>query len=168
MYVNNIFDVKQDVACHLSKNIHGADFLDRRHTEEGCLRSGKGGCASPARTWIRHAVKGKSPGSANRRGIIKSRQNEYRQCTNRANGRSTDAGRHPRVSLVHSCEGTKQHAKPGTVSNRVAAYWVKASSIVEPCGRVFHRVEQSPESKECQHLQPGPCGPARSQGTCRH
>ena len=45
---------------------------------------------------------------------------------------------------------------------------VRAASTVEPCGRVFHRVEQSPESKECQRLQQSPTGTARSQGTCRH
>lgn len=59
----------------------------------------------------------------------------------------------PRVSPLLAQGEAKQHAKPSTVTNRVAAYRVKAGSIVEPCGRVFHRVEQSPESKECQHLQ---------------
>lgn len=82
-------------------------------------------------------------------------------------GKRTRAGI-PACLLFTSVTERNKHAKPNTVTNRMATYRVRAGSIVEPCGRVFHRVEQSPESKECQHLQSALAGPARSQGICRH
>lgn len=70
----------------------------------------------------------------------------------------------PACLLFTSVSERNKHAKPNTVTNRMATYRVRAGSIVEPCGRVFHRVEQSPESKECQHLQPAPGGACQIAG----
>jgi hypothetical protein len=72
-------------------------------------------------------------------------------------GKRTRAGI-PACLLFTSVTERNKHAQPNTVTNRMATYRVRAGSIVEPCGRVFHRVEQSPESKECQRLQPAPGG----------
>lgn len=72
-------------------------------------------------------------------------------------GKHTRAGI-PACLLFTSVTERNKHAQPNTVTNRMATYRVRAGSIVEPCGRVFHRVEQSPESKECQHLQQTPPG----------
>ena len=72
-------------------------------------------------------------------------------------GKRTRAGI-PACLLFTSVTERNKHAQPNTVTNRMATYRVRAGSIVEPCGRVFHRVEQSPESKECQHLQQAPRG----------
>jgi len=103
-------------------------------------------------------VKSDIPASANQQGYLEiDSPNNDSVPTAPTVGKRTRAGI-PACLLFTSVTERNKHAKPNTVTNRMATYRVRAGSIVEPCGRVFHRVEQSPESKECQHLQPAPDG----------
>jgi len=51
-------------------------------------------------------------------------------------------------------QGGNQNAKPSTVTNRVAAYRVKAGSMSMPQAGSFTGIAQGPESKGHQLLQP--------------
>ena len=104
-------------------------------------------------------VKGGIPASANQQGYLETKSSRIWKAYQLRQRllRQARAGI-PACLLFTSVSERNKHAKPNTVTNRMATYRVRAGSIVEPCGRVFHRVEQSPESKECQHLQPAPGG----------